>query len=268
MRDPYLYPDSEVLRNLADIHDVDMLKNMEADYCSFRLSEIVVDDMEMTYNFETLCNMHHHIFQDIYEWAGKPRVINIEKAEIVLGEISIEYSDCFDIAEDAKYVLSEMNAYDWQTASFENIVKSFSNYMAKLWKVHPYREGNTRTIVTFCCMFIEAQGIYIESDLFKDNASYMRSALVAANAIFHDLGDLRKPDYLYRIVQDALQKGKSMSSKVENNIRKAELPVTKENIRKVVFWNRRAHKEHSFEEIRNYLKKQNELDEFQFAIIR
>ena len=203
MRDPYLYPDSEVLRNLADIHDVDMLKNMEADYCSFRLSEIVVDD----------------------------------------------------IAKDAKYVLSEMNAYDWQTASFENIVMSFSNYMAKLWKIHLYREGNTRTIVTFCCMFIEAQGIYIESDLFKDNASYMRSALVAANAIFHDLGDLRKPDYLYRIVQDALEKGKSMSRKVENYIRKAEVPVTKENIRKVVFWNRRAHKEHSFEEIRNYLKK-------------
>lgn len=203
MRDPYLYPDSEALRNLTDIYDVDMLKNMEADYCSFRLSEIVVDD----------------------------------------------------IAKDAKYVLSEMNAYDWQTASFENIAMSFSNYMAKLWKIHLYREGNTRTIVTFCCMFIEAQGIYIESDLFKDNASYMRSALVAANAIFHDLGDLRKPDYLYRIVQDALEKGKSMSRKVENYIRKAEVPVTKENIRKVVFWNRRAHKEHSFEEIRNYLKK-------------
>ena len=255
MRDPYLYPDSEVLRNLADIHDVDMLRNMEADYSSFRLSEIVADDIEMAYDFGTLCNMHHHIFQDIYEWAGKPRVINIEKAETVLGEISIEYSDCFDIAKDAKYVLSEMNAFDWQTASFENVVRTFSNYMAKLWKVHPYREGNTRTIVTFCCMFIEAQGIYIESDLFKDNASYMRSALVAANAIFHDLGDLRKPDYLYRIVQDALEQGKEMSGRVENYIRKAELPVTRENIRKVIFWNRRGHKEHSFEEIRNYLKK-------------
>ena len=140
MRDPYLYLDSEVLKNLADIHDVDMLRNMEADYSSFRLSEIIVDDIEMAYNFDTLCNMHHHIFQVIYEWAGKPRVINIEKAEIVLGEISIEYSDCFDIAKDAKYVLSEMNAFDWQTVSFENVVRTFSNYMAKLWKIHPYRD--------------------------------------------------------------------------------------------------------------------------------
>ncbi len=63
-------------------------------------------------------------------------------------------------------------------------------------------------------MFIEAQG-YIESDLFKD-MPLIRSALVAANAIFHDLGDLSKPDYLYRIVQDALEQGKEMSSRVEN----------------------------------------------------
>ena len=199
--------------------------------------------------------MHYQIFQDIYGWAGKPRVINIEKAEIVLGEISIEYSDCFGIVKDAEYVLDEMNRYDWQNASFENVVRRFSDYMAKLWMVHPYREGNTRTIVTFCCMFIESQGIYIESNLFKDNASYMRSALVAANAVFHDLGDLRKPEYLYRIVQDALGRGNEMSNRVEDCIRKAELPVTGENIRKVVFWNRKEQKEHSVEEIRNYLRK-------------
>ena len=157
--------------------------------------------------------------------------------------------------KDAEYVLDEMNRYDWQNASFENVVRRFGDYMAKLWRVHPYREGNTRTIVTFCCMFIESQGIYIESNLFKDNTSYMRSALVAANAVFHDLGDLRKPEYLYRIVQDALGRGNEMSNRVEDCIRKAELPVTGENIRKVVFWNRKEQKEHSVEEIRNYLRK-------------
>ena len=41
MRDPYLYPDSEVLKNLSDIHNMDLLKNMEADYTAFRLTERV-----------------------------------------------------------------------------------------------------------------------------------------------------------------------------------------------------------------------------------
>lgn len=255
MRDPYLYPNSEVLKNLANIHNMDELKNMEADYCSYRLSEIVMDESESQYDFIALCNMHYHIFQDIYEWAGKPRVINIEKAEIVLGEISVEYSDCFDIIKDAENVLSEMRAYNWRNSSFEDIVMAFSDYMAKLWKVHPYREGNTRTIVTFCCMFIEAQGIYIESDLFKDNASYMRSALVAANAVFSDLGDLRKPEYLYRIVQDALEQGEEMRRKVETCIRKTQMPVNDDNIRKIVFWNRREQREHTVDEISSYLEE-------------
>lgn len=43
MRDPYLYPDSEVLKNLADIRDEQKLKDMEADYTLYRLSEIVTD---------------------------------------------------------------------------------------------------------------------------------------------------------------------------------------------------------------------------------
>lgn len=48
----------------------------------------------------------------------------------------------------------------------------------------PLPEGNTRTIVTFCSQFIESRGFYIDSDLFKDNAQYMRTALVAASAVF------------------------------------------------------------------------------------
>ena len=192
--------------------------------------------------------------RDIYEWAGCPRIINIEKAEAVLGELSIEYSDCYDIKKDAVLVLSEMNAFHWRTAEFDQVVEKFSDCMARLWKVHPYREGNTRTIVTFCSMFIEAQGIYIESDLFKDNASYMRDALVAANAEFHDLGDLRKSEYLRHIVQDALEQGQEMRERIEEQLRAVNLIVSEDNIRKIVIWNRKDKKEHDAQEIKKYLQ--------------
>lgn len=214
MRDPYLYPDCGVLKNLADIRDEQTLKDMEADYTLSRLSDVVVDTSVRRFDFEGLCDLHHTIFQDVYEWAGKPRIINIEKSEAVLGELSIEYSDCFDIERDAARVLSEMKGIDWKAESFDSRVHKFSDCLAGLWKVHPYREGNTRTVVTFCCLFIEAQGIYIESDLFRDNASYMRDALVAANAVFSDIGDLRKPEYLYRIVEDALEQGREMKERI------------------------------------------------------
>lgn len=255
MRDPYLYQDCEVLKNLADIRDEQTLKEMEADYTLSRLSDVVVEISARRFDFEGLCELHHTIFQDVYEWAGKPRIINIEKPEAVLGELSIEYSDCFDIERDACGVLSEMNEINWKAESFDLLVKKFSDCLARLWKVHPYREGNTRTVVTFCCLFIESQGIYIESDLFKDNAAYMRDALVAANAIFSDIGDLRKPEYLYHIVEDALERGREMKEDICRQLEAAGFSVTEKLIRKTVLWNRRTHGEHTAEELKIYLKE-------------
>lgn len=254
MRDPYLYPNSNVLKNLADLRDQTLLDDMEADYTALRLSEIVTDINWLDFNFQSLCYMHYLIFQDVYEWAGKPRIINIEKSEAVLGDLSVEYSDCFDIERDSETVLSDMNATDWKTLDPECATKQFSDSMSKLWKVHPFREGNTRTVVTFCSLFIEAQGIYIDSNLFKDNAAYMRNALVASNAIFHDLGDLRKSEYLERIVRNALDEGSHMRNRVEKQIQKAGIPVSDDVVRKIVFWNRKTEYEHTSQEIKEYLK--------------
>lgn len=255
MRDPYLYPDSDVLKNIYDVMDDMTLRGLEADYVVLRLSEIAADEPINMFNFASLCGLHYRIFQDIFEWAGKPRIINIEKAETALNGISIEYSDVFDIEKDAQSVMYDMNEYRWDKASFEAKVTTFSDYMAKLWKVHPFREGNTRTIVTFCAMFIEAQGIYIDSELFKDNAEYMRDALVAASAIFSDLGDRRKPEYLYRIVEDALERGNRIKEDVFGRIKQAGYSANHEQIRKILFWDRKDKRPHNEAEIREFLKK-------------
>ena len=252
MRDPYLYPDMEVLKNLLDIRDSKKLQQAESDYVTLRLSEIAEDGrMIGLYDFAALCRMHYRIFQDIYEWAGKIRIINIEKAEDALNGISVEYSDVFD----AESALEKMRNYRWQGASMDEAAERFSSYMAELWKAHPFREGNTRTVVTFCAMFIEEQGIYIDSGLFKDNAEYMRDALVAASAIFSDLGDRRKPEYLYRIVGDAMERGKEIEKDAAHRIREAGCPAGKEQVRKVIFRERWQSRKCSAEEVRKLLKQ-------------
>lgn len=109
MYDPYLYPHTDILKNIADIRDREMLSCMEAEYTSIRLAELVIGESVSRFVFASLCDMHYYIFQDIYEWAGKIRIINIEKPEPALGGISIEYSDRFDIEKDATFVLNKMN---------------------------------------------------------------------------------------------------------------------------------------------------------------
>lgn len=67
------------------------------------------------------------------------------------------------------------------------------------------RRIRQRTVITFCSQFIESKEFYIDSDLFKDHAQYMRTALVAAGALFSDLGDKRKQEYLEK--NKSTQKG-------------------------------------------------------------
>ena len=151
-----------------------------------------------------------------------------------------------------------MNQCTWEKASIDEVAEIFSKYLAELWKVHPYREGNTRTVITFCSQFIESKGLYIDSDLFKDHAQYMRTALVAATALFSDLGDKRKPEYLEKIVLDALERGQEMKQRVSDVIKETGLRVTESRIRKIVYWNRLERHEHGEQDVRLYLLQNEE----------
>lgn len=57
-------------------------------------------------------------------------------------------------------------------------------------------------------------------------------------------------EYLYRIVQDALERGQKMKDRVIEAIRGSGLEDTEDRIRKVIFWNRKEKREHTAEEIR------------------
>ena len=108
MRDAYLYEDCDVLKNLLDIKDKSLLDEAEADFVTFRLKEIALTPLKGEYDYDHMLKMHKYIFQDIFEWAGQQRKLNIYKEEPVLGGLSIEYSDVFDIPRDSARVLDEM----------------------------------------------------------------------------------------------------------------------------------------------------------------
>ena len=206
MKDPYLYPNSETLKNLFGVLDDLKLSDIEADYTSLRIKELLDNPLTGDFDFLHLCNMHRYIFQDVFDWAGKIRIINIEKSEEALSGLSVEYSDVFDIVKHSESVLLRMNNIDWNSINTEDKAKHFAENMAEIWKVHPFREGNTRTIITFCCDFADKSGFSLNRELFKDNSIYVRRALVASSAYFKDLGDKRKPEFLINFIYDAITK--------------------------------------------------------------
>jgi len=206
MKDPYLYPNLETLINLFNETDETVFNCIEADYTSLRIKELLDNPIIGDFSFQHLCEIHRYIFQDIYEWAGKIRIINIEKAEEALSGLSVEYSEVFDIVRHSESVLNKMKSIKWSSMSIQQKATTFAESMTDLWKVHPFREGNTRTIIIFCCDFADKQGFPLDRDLFKDHSAYVRRALVASSAFFKDLGDKRKPEFLTAFIQDAIQR--------------------------------------------------------------
>ena len=206
MHDPYLYDDCSVLKNKLGLKDEDMLEKAEVEFSCNAIHDLLTNPIQGSYDFAHLCKFHACIFSDVYEWAGQPRIISIEKQEAILGYMSIEYAKPQDIETEVTAILQKMNSVNWQALSLSRQAEALSKGLTELWKVHPFRDGNTRTTVTFICQFAESKGMFLDSSLFEQNAVYLRSALVAATAIFCE-GDFRRSEYLLRIVEDSLKLG-------------------------------------------------------------
>lgn len=100
MRDCYLYDDIPVLKNLLNIKDEKTLSEAESNIAYIKLLDIDDKIKSDIFDYKRLKSIHAYIFGDIYEWAGKERVINIVKGEEVLGGDTVRYSDIDLIEKD------------------------------------------------------------------------------------------------------------------------------------------------------------------------
>ena len=90
-KDPYLYDDVPVLRNLPEIKDAEQLKIVEGDLTKMSMGIVYARDYDK-HNTETLQDVHRTIFGGLYEWAGEFRTIPIMKPEEVLGGDTVRYA--------------------------------------------------------------------------------------------------------------------------------------------------------------------------------
>ncbi|MBQ3270778.1 MAG: Fic family protein [Clostridia bacterium] len=207
MLDPYVLPGTDILKNRFNLTTQQGLDDAEADFASLRLRELACNPIEGDYGVRHYLSFHRYIFQDLYDWAGEPRKMNIVKEEPALGGLSVEYTDYPEIRKRLAEVLGAMRRRSWRKYDLNKLTKYFSHDLAALWKIHAFREGNTRTTIHFCCQFADEYGFPIDRRLFEDNSHYVRTALVAYNAVFSDIGDKSQKQYLEMIIRDAIESG-------------------------------------------------------------
>lgn len=134
----YCYPDSDVLINKLGIQDQEKLHTFERKLTMLRLLEIIDKPINGNFDFAHLQAIHRYIFQDVYEWAGKVRKVDIAKGNMFCNVMFIE--------SQAEEIFGKLKKDNYLAGLDRNIfVKKLAYYFSEINALHPFREGNGRS---------------------------------------------------------------------------------------------------------------------------
>ena len=176
----------------------------EADKVAARITEIL---SEKTFSFSpaAYCNIHSRLFVGIYKFAGKIRDYNISKSEWVLDGESVLYASSDYLKETLEYDFKEEKAFSYKGLNTQQVIEHLAHFIAYLWQIHVFGEGNTRTTAVFLIKYLHKLGFkYVNNTLFANHSWYFRNALVRAN--YEDLsrGVFKTQIFIIRFLSNLL----------------------------------------------------------------
>ncbi len=131
--DPYLYKGTQVLKNRLGIRDPAELQAFEVEMSSLRADEPLPVGR---FDAEQYRTIHHHLFQDVYRWAGQYRSVRIEKGENVFcypEHIPVQMDELFGRIDHGEAL---------RASAFSTFVERAAEFLGDLNAIHPFREGN------------------------------------------------------------------------------------------------------------------------------
>ncbi len=184
--DPYVYPGTKILRNKLDIRDPAELDFAERRFSTIRVRQgIPRGDFDLKH----LKAIHRHLFQDIYEWAGQIRTVEISKG-----------GSQFQFRQYIETGMADVHRRIAMSDFLQNLERSvFAAEVARIIGdvnyVHPFREGNGRTQLQYLKLLSERAGHSL--DLTKiDVVGWLEASKEAHRARY---------DLMGQVIDDALR---------------------------------------------------------------
>jgi fido (protein-threonine AMPylation protein) len=131
-----------------------------------------------------LKSIHRFLFTGVLPQlmtAGEYRTYDISKSEPVLNGESVAYTSSFMLFDTLEYDFSEEAKKTYKTMDDMEKVLAVKKFISGIWQIHPFEEGNTRTIAVFTELYLRSLGFQVDKQPFADNAQYFRDALVLDN---------------------------------------------------------------------------------------
>ena len=189
------------------VHLSDDERTEEADKVSSRIAEIL-SETAFSFSPNEYISIHRKLFQGIYEHAGKIRDYNITKKEWVLDGETVMYGSASELRATLEYDFSQERDFSYKGLSIDEIIHHLAVFISRLWQIHIFGEGNTRTTAVFFIKYLRTLGFSATNDIFAENAWYFRNALVRANYTNLQKGIHETTEYLEAFLRNLLLKEK------------------------------------------------------------
>ena len=175
----------------------------EADKVAVRIAKIL-SEKAFSFTPNEYISIHKKLFAGIYGHAGKLRDYNITKKEWVLNGATVLYGSASELRATLDYDFAEEKKFSYKNLSMEDIIHHLAIFVSRLWQIHVFGEGNTRTTAVFFIKYLRTLGFDVTNDIFAENAWYFRNALVRAN--YNDLknGVHETTEYLEMFLRNLL----------------------------------------------------------------
>ena len=185
------------------VHLSDDERTEEADKVSLRIAEIL-SEIAFSFSPNEYIAIHRKLFQGIYKHAGKIRDYNITKKEWVLDGATVMYGSASELRVTLEYDFSQEKDFSYKGLSMDEIIHHLAVFVSRLWQIHIFGEGNTRTTAVFFIKYLRTLGFSAANDIFAENAWYFRNALVRANYTNLQKGIHETTEYLEAFLRNLL----------------------------------------------------------------
>lgn len=175
----------------------------EADKVAARIAKILSENA-FSFTPNEYISIHRKLFTGIYDHAGKIRDYNITKKEWVLDGATVLYGSASELRVTLEYDFAEEKKFSYKNMTIEEIIHHLAVFVSRLWQIHVFGEGNTRTIAVFFIKYLRTLGFDATNDIFAENAWYFRNALVRANYTNLKKGVHETTEYLELFLRNLL----------------------------------------------------------------
>ena len=154
----YFVETDELLHNKLGITDPAQLASTEYDITARKTSEVIATLHPTVFDFALLLDLHRRLFEDIYDFAGKVRTVNISKPDS-----PVPFCYCDFIPSESDRIFGELKRDNYLVhLDHDNFVDKLTYYASELNALHPFREGNGRTTRLYLDLLCNHAGYIID----------------------------------------------------------------------------------------------------------